>query len=1085
MCEACASLKTFSADCVLGEESTALEQSDMTYADLLATSSTDATVTVGGSYIGDLEVSGDSDWIAVNLVAGQTYTISLSGYGDTPVSDTYLRLFAPGSQDRATGTLVAYDDDGGAGYYSSLTYTATTSGTYYIDAASYADALAGGYLVEVGGYVAPDNTQVWTTQQIADQLTTGYWGGYQRSFNVGADNAITYNLSALDATYAGFARQALQTWSDIIGIQFVETTGSGEITFTQNGSMEAWSSSSRSGTTITGSTVNIASNWLTSQGTAYTQQTFIHEIGHALGLGHAGNYNGSASYGSDNLYANDSWQATVMSYFSQTQNTSIDASKAYLLTPMLADIAAIRDLYGTQGTTRTGDTVYGYNNNTGSSNFGANVLNDSGTNYGLTIVDDGGFDTIDMSGSAKHNRIDLTPGSISDTGGLTGNLTIGPDTIIESVIGGSGNDTITGNDADNVLFGNGGADTLNGGAGEDFLDGGAGADQIHGGDGDDTIIYDAADNWAAGAVTGGVGYDTLVFEPGTYVVGVWATLGLALYGFERYALVTYDGGSEAWSEIDDYYNTSDQHIERTTYFDDGTSEYIRYDYDNSQSWSEWVQTYDANRQLTGETYVSDNVATDVTLALGVAETGSFGNQFDGATDSDGIVDASFEATGTDLTLWVTGFDIDYETEVKVLLNGELLGYLNTSLDQKLSNNLFSIAADDQLAGQNIISFVKEGDPNLMWGVTNIAIAPTFDGDMTLTNGLKESGDFGNNFEGSADQDGLVTAAFNSTGHDIWLSLQGYDIDYDAEVGVLLNGESIGFLKAGLNNGLSSNLFEISASQLLSGENVLSFVKDGDPNLVWGVTDIVISETIDPDMTLTSGIIEAGKYGNLFDGATDDDGMVYAAFGGVESDIVLTVSGFDIDYANEVEVLLNGQSLGFLNLTANEGLGVTQFEISASQQSADLNVLTFFKNGDPGLMWGMTDILIENTYDMTLAQGVAETGKYGNHFSGASDSDGLVYASFEGQSQDMVLSVSGFDIDYETEVLVRLNGEAIGWLNAGPNEGYSQTEFLIAAGDQIAGDNIITFVKDGDPTLMWGVTDILIDTPDAAPQDWIF
>ena len=69
-----------------------------------------------------------------------------------------------------------------------------------------------------------------------------------------------------------------------------------------------------------------------------------------------------------------------MSYFSQTQNTSIDASKAYLLTPMLADIAAIRDLYGTQGTTRTGDTVYGYNNNTGSSNFGANVLNDSGTN---------------------------------------------------------------------------------------------------------------------------------------------------------------------------------------------------------------------------------------------------------------------------------------------------------------------------------------------------------------------------------------------------------------------------------------------------------------------------------------------------------------------------------------------------------------------------------------------------------------------------------------------------------------------------------------------------------------------------------
>ena len=644
MCEACASLKTFSADCVLGDESSAVGQTDTSFADLLASSGTNATVTVGGSYVGELETSGDSDWIAVNLVAGQTYTISLSGYGDTPVSDTYLRLFAPGSQDRATGTQVAYDDDGGAGYYSSLVYTATTTGTFYIDAASYADYYSGGYIVEVGGYEAPDNTQVWSSQQIADQLTMGYWGGTQRSFNVGSDNAITYNLTALDATYAGFARQALQVWSDIIGVQFIETTGSGEITFTQNGSMEAWSSSSRSGTRITGSTVNIASDWLTSQKAPYTQQTFIHEIGHALGLGHAGNYNGSASYGTDNLYANDSWQATVMSYFSQTQNSAIVASKAYLLTPMLADIVAIRDLYGTQGTTRTGDTVYGYNNNTGSSNFGANILNDSGTNYALTIVDDGGYDTIDMSGSAKNNRIDLTPGSISDTGGLTGNLTIGPDTIIESVMGGSGNDTITGNDADNVLFGNGGNDTLNGGRGEDFLDGGTGSDQIHGDEGDDTIIYDAADNWAAGAVTGGAGYDTLVFEPGTFAAGVWSTLNLVQNGFERYALVTYDSGSEAWREIDDYYNTSNQHIERTTYFDDGTSEYIRYDYDGTETWSEWVQTYDANGNMTGETFVSD--VTQLQLSIGGSLTpvdiGSFVSQDAG--------DAEISDNGSTITL---------------------------------------------------------------------------------------------------------------------------------------------------------------------------------------------------------------------------------------------------------------------------------------------------------------------------------------------------------------------------------------------------------------------------------------------------
>ena len=41
---------------------------------------------------------------------------------------------------------------------------------------------------------------------------------------------------------------------------------------------------SRSGSTILSSNVNVASDWLTSQGSAYTLQTFIHEIGHALGL---------------------------------------------------------------------------------------------------------------------------------------------------------------------------------------------------------------------------------------------------------------------------------------------------------------------------------------------------------------------------------------------------------------------------------------------------------------------------------------------------------------------------------------------------------------------------------------------------------------------------------------------------------------------------------------------------------------------------------------------------------------------------------------------------------------------------------
>lgn len=69
-----------------------------------------------------------------------------------------------------------------------------------------------------------------------------------------------------------------------------------------------------------------------------------------------------------------------------------------------------------------------------------------------------------------------------------------PRSLIENVIGGSGNDSISGNAADNYLQGGAGTDRLVGGDGGDVLDGGTGADNMRGGAGNDIYYRDDAND---------------------------------------------------------------------------------------------------------------------------------------------------------------------------------------------------------------------------------------------------------------------------------------------------------------------------------------------------------------------------------------------------------------------------------------------------------------------------------------------------------------------------------------------------------------------------------------------------------------
>ncbi len=354
----------------------------------------------------------------------------------------------------------------------------------------------GTYTLSVQTYTAPP---VYNYDQIANQLTNGYWTDYDSQgphhFNVTQGGTITVNISTLTAAEQTLARAALGQWHDIIGVNFQEVTGStggqlnGQIAFsdqedsTSPGPIASTSSSSQGGIT-TQANVDISTSWVNTYGTSldsYSFQTYLHEIGHALGLGHAGNYNGDATYATDAIFANDSWNTSVMSYFSATDNfyfTNQGFTENFLVTPMEADIVAMQNLYGLSTTTRTGNTTYGFNSNAGDL-FNASVYSD----VAYTIFDSGGTDTLDYSGFSDNQLINLTPESFMNVGANVGNVMIARGVTIENAIGGSGNDAITGNAVANTLTGNGG---------NDIIDGGAAADTMAGGSGNDTYAVDNA-----------------------------------------------------------------------------------------------------------------------------------------------------------------------------------------------------------------------------------------------------------------------------------------------------------------------------------------------------------------------------------------------------------------------------------------------------------------------------------------------------------------------------------------------------------------------------------------------------------------
>ncbi|MBF0158534.1 MAG: M10 family metallopeptidase C-terminal domain-containing protein [Magnetococcales bacterium] len=324
----------------------------------------------------------------------------------------------------------------------------------------------------------PDKTTA-TADIFADYLIVGYWaqsGGGSRRWGTtaAAPNVIWTATGSWNSRELSALSAALRSWSDVCAIRFTPSAANGDdatIEFLLSSDTPyyagSWSSVDRGQTVYSQMIFNANSynrSGLVTDG-AYENMGLIHELGHSIGLGHPGPYNGASSYANNAIFSNDTRQYSLMSYWNAGSDGSGSHGNHYPQTPMLLDIYAAQRIYGANWTTRNGDTVYGFHATADAIGFN---FTDSSPHV-LCIWDGGGIDTIDLSGYTVPAVLNLSAGSFSSAAGISNNITIAYQCDIENGIGGTAADTISGNLLDNLLTGGPGDDRMDGGSGNDTV----------------------------------------------------------------------------------------------------------------------------------------------------------------------------------------------------------------------------------------------------------------------------------------------------------------------------------------------------------------------------------------------------------------------------------------------------------------------------------------------------------------------------------------------------------------------------------------------------------------------------------------
>jgi len=254
------------------------------------------------------------------------------------------------------------------------------------------------------------------------------------------DPVITYTVSTLGSQYSSSYSEA-DTFNQISAMQetaadWILNTSSGNLA-DDGFSVEGFTNLGVTKTTNTGSHIRYGEsdepstawayypsthkaggdvwfgttyNYRSPEAGNYAWATLIHETGHALGLRHGHESGGHGALPA--MY--DAMEVSIMTYRSYIGGPTTGYTNetwGFAQTFMIADIAALQEMYGADYTTNSGDTVYKWDPASGDTLVNGSVGIDAGGNrIFATIWDGGGIDTYDLSAYSTDLTLDLSPG---------------------------------------------------------------------------------------------------------------------------------------------------------------------------------------------------------------------------------------------------------------------------------------------------------------------------------------------------------------------------------------------------------------------------------------------------------------------------------------------------------------------------------------------------------------------------------------------------------------------------------------------------------------------------------------------------